>query len=102
MRPVDPNPFGMTMRMRALSVAGVACLGTLTACASRTVDVVPASQPAFAHTGARLYQRIPEQIGAFRLTQRSTVRGLRTDSLFRYSDGSRTLLTVIIYDVPED
>lgn len=65
--------------------------------------VVPASRSEVPTPASiTIYSRIPEQIGAFRLTQRSTVRGLRTDSLFRYRDGSRTLLTVIIYDVPAD
>lgn len=73
------------------------------ACGGHRPSVVPASQPGSpAAARVRLYERIPEQIGAFKLTQRATVRGLRTDSLFRYRDGSRTLLTVIIYDVPED
>jgi hypothetical protein len=64
-----------------------------------------APQPAPAVTSAppvNLYARIPAEIGAFKLTQRATLRGLRTDSLFRFRDGSRTILTVIIYNVAAD
>ena len=52
--------------------------------------------------GLNLYSRIPSQIGAFKLTERATVRGLPSDSLFRFRDGSPTILTVIIYDVAAD
>ena len=45
---------------------------------------------------------MPDEIGAFKLTERTTVRGLPSDSLYRFRDGSPTILTVIIYDVGSD
>jgi hypothetical protein len=76
-------------------------------CASASAHTrVAAQQPAAAAgTSAQavnLYARIPAEIGAFKLTERTAVRGLPTDSLFRFSDGSPTILTVIIYDVADD
>lgn len=69
----------------------------------------PAPAPARQHASeatsgpaANLSARIPAEIGAFRLTERTAVRGAPTDSLFRFSDGSRTILSVIIYDVGAD
>lgn len=64
-----------------------------------------AQQPASAGTsapGSNLYARIPAEIGAFRLAERTAVRGLPTDSLFRFRDGSQTILSVIVYDVAAD
>jgi hypothetical protein len=49
-----------------------------------------------------LYARIPAAIGAFTLTERTTVKGLPTDSLFRFSDGSPTIVSLIIYEVGAD
>src|SRR5258705_2353337 len=79
---------------------------SLIGCAS--VPAAPpaaASQPASAVKSAppvNLYSRIPAEIGAFRLTERTVVRGLPTDSLFRFNDGSRTILSLIIYAVVAD
>jgi hypothetical protein len=49
-----------------------------------------------------VFARFPAEIGAFKLTERSIVRGVPTDSVFRFSDGSPTTLTVFIYDVVAD
>ena len=49
-----------------------------------------------------IYQRIPDSVGSYRLTQRSVVRGVPTDSLFRFSNGSRTIVTVLVYDISSD
>lgn len=59
-------------------------------------------EPPAAAPSANLYARIPDAIGAFRLTERSTVRGLPTDSAFRFRDGSPAILSLIIYNVPPD
>jgi len=45
---------------------------------------------------------VPDSIGAFKLTERTVVRGAPKDSLYRYKDGSKTNLSVFIYDVPDD
>jgi hypothetical protein len=52
--------------------------------------------------GSNLYLRIPGEIEAYKLTERAAVSTAPTDSLFRFSDGSRTILTVFIYDVDAD
>jgi hypothetical protein len=39
-------------------------------------------------------------IGRYRLMQAELVRGTRRDSIFRYSDGSPAIVSVIRYDVP--
>jgi len=77
-------------------VLAFAVLLSAIGCASAPAPVV-APAPA-----VNLYARIPAEIGAFKLTERAIVRGLPTDSLFRFSDGSRTILTVIIYNVSAD
>lgn len=46
-----------------------------------------------------IYQRIPDSVGTYKLTQRGVVRGAPNDSLFRFSDGSRTYVTVLVYDI---
>ena len=75
-------------------------------CASAPAPTPAAGpQPATPVTSAppaNLYPRIPPEIGSFKMTARTTVRGLPTDSLFRFRDSSRTILTVIVYDVAED
>ncbi|MEO5589743.1 MAG: hypothetical protein ABIS03_09165 [Gemmatimonadaceae bacterium] len=60
------------------------------------------SSPSAAILRPSFYARIPAVIGAFKLTERTAVRGAPADSLFRYSDSSATLLSVIIYDVAPD
>lgn len=50
----------------------------------------------------RLYSRIPARIEGFELTERTVVRDVPSDSVFRFSDGSQTTLTVIVYDVADD
>lgn len=89
-------PYSWTIRLAPL-------LGVLaaTACSSPPAPKVAAT-PATAAPATSLYSRIPGQIGAFRLTERASVRGLPTDSLFRFRDGSPAILTVIIYDVSAD
>jgi hypothetical protein len=87
-------PFADEARMNR--VLRLAVFASAIGCASAPAPAVP---PAPA---VNLYARIPSEIGAFKLTERGIVRGLPTDSLFRFSDGSRTILTVIIYDVAAD
>lgn len=60
------------------------------------------SSPGISVSAVNLYTRIPSQIGAFKLTERSSVRGLPADSIFRFSDGSKTYLSVIVYGVTTD
>lgn len=72
---------------------------------------VPASSPppgaeratqATAAVTGNLYASIPAAVGDFKLMERAAVSEAPADSLFRYSDGSRTNLTVFIYDVPDE
>ena len=49
-----------------------------------------------------LYSRVPSRIGAMALTERSAIAGLPLDSVYRFSDGSPTRVTVILYDVTDD
>jgi len=48
------------------------------------------------------YSRIPSELGPFKLTERSVVRGAPSDSIFRFRDTTRTTLSVIVYDVSSD
>ncbi len=77
----------------------VSVLGCASAPAPAPVTVPQPAPVVMSAPAGNLYSRIPAEIGAFKLTERAIVRGLPTDSLFRFSDGSRTILTVIIYDV---
>ena len=75
-------------------------------CASASASA-PAAGPSRAPAvtaapGSGLYGRIPAEIGAFKLTERAAIGSEPTDSLFRFSDGSRTILTVFVYDVDAD
>ena len=80
-------------------VAAMACGGTQ----ARTPNVTPQSAPppTRAPEGA-LYARIPSELEGFKLTERAAASGAPTDSLFRFSDGSPTILTVFVYDVAAD
>src|SRR5688572_4682875 len=80
-----------------LIVAGCSAGPAAVPVVTTTPSVAPAGKPALS-----IYQRIPDSVGAYRLTQRSVVRGVPTDSLFRFSDGSRTLVTVLVYDISGD
>ena len=71
-------------------------------CASRAQEPATSRPTATPTPRQTLYTRIPVEIGEFKLTQRASVRGAPTDSLFRFSDGSRTTLTVIVYDIDPD
>lgn len=62
----------------------------------------PRPEQAAPVTFTNLYTRIPDAIGAFKLTERATIRGIPTDSIFRFRDGSPTILSLIIYEVPSD
>jgi len=46
--------------------------------------------------------RIPAQIGRYRLTRRDGVNGFPNDSAYRFSDGSATRVTALIYSIPPD
>ena len=81
----------------SMSVIGCASAASPAGAPPTAATATPPPAP----TGT-LYTRIPSEIGAFRITERATVRGLPTDSLFRFRDGSRTILTVIVYEVAED
>jgi hypothetical protein len=77
----------------------------LLGCASGGAPVPPTStavpSPSTSEPAATLYTRIPSQIGQFKLTERMTVRGM-ADSIYRFSDGSKTNLSVIVFDVTID
>ena len=85
--------------MKRLLAFGTAVV--VAACASAphpaTTGAVAAA-PASVHTYV-VYSRIPQAIGAFKLTERAVVRAAPFDSIFRYRDGSPTILSVIIYDI---
>lgn len=70
----------------------------LVACSSRGAGPA-ASHPAAAE---RRFAGVPDRVGDFALTERSAIEGLSGDSLFRFSDGSTTNLSVIVYDVSDD
>lgn len=80
---------------------------TLAACSSATPSAstpAPATAPAAvaARTTTTLYQRIPEKVASYSLTERAVVRGLPTDSIYRYKNGTNTNVTVFIYDPPPE
>ena len=86
-------------------VAALLTLASVAGCASpRNPGPAPVQSPASWTSGAggKLYSRVPTEIGAFKLTERTAVTGAPSDSLFRFSDGSRTILSVFIYDVADD
>ena len=58
--------------------------------------------PAASAPAAALYARIPAEVGTFKLTERTLVEGTTGDSAYRYSDGSRTRVTVFVYDVEKE
>jgi hypothetical protein len=73
--------------------------------ASPAAAPVATPAPSVSPAGAArlsIYQRIPDSVGSYKLTQRAVVRGAPTDSLFRFSDGSRTIVTVLIYPISGD
>lgn len=74
-------------------------LFTATACASRVSSSVaaPAVTPETRGRGA-----IPSQVGHYRLTRVEAVKYLPADTLYRFTDGSASILTVIRYSIPED
>lgn len=53
-------------------------------------------------TTTTIFTRIPSQVGNYRLTERAVVRGVPTDSLFRFSDGSSAIVTAFVYSISED
>jgi hypothetical protein len=77
-----------------IAVAVAACASASHSAATSTV----AEAPAAVHTSV-VYARIPQAIGAFKLTERAVVRAAPFDSIFRYSDSSPTILSVIIYAI---
>lgn len=59
-----------------------------------------ASAQGAGETPARmLYARVPAVVDSFTLTERVAIRGTATDSLYRFRDGSRTIVSVIVYDI---
>jgi hypothetical protein len=66
------------------------------------VGCASAPSPAPAPVLANVYARIPSELAGFKLTERSTVRGMPSDSLFRFRDTTQVRLTVIVYNVPAD
>jgi hypothetical protein len=87
-------------------VASFLVMASVLGCASapsRAPGAAPSGAPPVTSAPAGdLFARIPAEIGAFKLTERRAVSGAPTDSLFRFSDGSRTILTVFVYDVDAD
>jgi hypothetical protein len=81
----------------------VAALASVAGCSSSNPPVVPSPAPAPTATApVNIYARIPGEISSYKLTERAIVTGMPSDSLFRFSDGSRTTLTVIIYTISPD
>lgn len=80
-------------------VAMVSLLGCASMPATSTVSRGGAPTAKAAPAG-NLFTRMPAQIGPFKLTERDVVRAAPTDSIFRYRDGTRTILSVIVYDIP--
>ncbi len=80
----------------------LAAIASAGACARpSTAPVAPISGVAPAPTG-NLYARIPAELGAFKLTERTAINGIPTDSLYRFRDSTRTNVSVIIYNVSPD
>lgn len=76
----------------------IALLFAVTACAPKAT---PPQAPRPASAATSIYSRVPDRIDKFALTQRAVVTGVPTDSIYRFSDGSVTRLTVFVYDVRE-
>src|SRR5687768_8497308 len=96
----------VTRRSVMKNVAAFLVMASAVGCASAR-SPAPAAAPSGAPPvtsgpASDLYVRIPAEIAAFKLTERRAVSGTSTDSLFRFSDGSRTILTVFVYDVDAD
>ena len=87
-------------------VAAFLMLASAVGCASAPASAPTAgpsrASPLTSASRSNLYVRIPAEIGAFKLTERAAVSSGPTDSLFRFSDGSRTILTVFVYDATAD
>jgi hypothetical protein len=88
-------------RLTILAAATVAGCASLPPAATPAPSPVTGAAPA-AKSATNMYSRIPAQIGTFMLRERAIVRGLPTDSVFRFGDASTTTLTVIIYPIPDD
>ena len=80
----------------------IAAMLSVFGCASAPTPVPANPSPTGSESAVNVYARIPSQVGAFKLTERTTVRGMPADSIFRFSDGSKTYLSVIVYDVTTD
>lgn len=83
----------------SVTVSVTVSLLAIAACSPRA-GAPPSPRPAAAADGPSL--RMPARVGDFELTERAAVEGLPSDSVFRFSDGSATRLSVITYDVGED
>jgi hypothetical protein len=76
---------------------------SVVSCSSSPAPVAtPAPVAAPAVPAGNVYTRVPAQADSFKLTQRSAVTGMPNDSLFRFSDGTRALVSVIIYEPGAD
>src|SRR5688500_10616770 len=91
------RPRAMRAFLATLSVLGCASATTRSPASDPQAATAVISSPVVS-----LYSRIPTEVEAFKLTERASVTGQRTDSLFRYRDGSRTVLTLFIYDISAD
>jgi hypothetical protein len=91
----------MKLQLEALMfrVTIIVSLCAVAACSPRAG---PHSSPHAAAMAESMDDRMPDRVGEFALTERTAVRGLPRDMMFRYSDGSATRLSVVVYDVGED
>lgn len=81
----------------------LAALGSTGACARPSPEpVTPIPGVVAARLSGNLYARIPAELGAFKLTERTAINGIPTDSLYRFRDSTRTNVSVIIYNVSPD
>jgi hypothetical protein len=74
----------------------------LAGCSGAPAPVASPSPATAARPSRTIYQRLPDTVAAYHLTERGVVRGAPTDSVYRFSDGTRTYVSVFIYDIPSD
>jgi hypothetical protein len=53
-------------------------------------------------TGAQQQGLVPAQVERYRLTRRDAIEGFPGDTAYHFSDGSATILTVIVFAIPAD
>jgi hypothetical protein len=76
----------------------VALMLASTACGPKPQTAPAPTQPPRPSTA----NRIPTQLGRYKLTRRDAVEGAPNDSAYRYTDGSATRVTVFVYAIPID